>query len=33
MDIKSAFLNDFLEEEIYIEQLMGYEVSGHETRF
>jgi hypothetical protein len=29
MDIKSAFLNDFLEEEIYIEQPMGYEVKGH----
>jgi len=29
MDIKSAFLNDFLEEEIYIEQPMSYEVKGH----
>jgi hypothetical protein len=29
MDIKSAFLNDFLEEEIYIEQPMGYKVKGH----
>ena len=32
MDIKSAFINDFLEEEIYIEQLMGYEVNGHENK-
>jgi hypothetical protein len=29
MDIKSAFLNDFLEEEIYIEQPIGYEVKGY----
>ena len=32
MDIKSTFINDFLEEEIYIEQLMGYEVNGHENK-
>jgi len=32
MNVKSAFFNGFLEEEIYIEQLMGYEVKGHEDR-
>ena len=29
MDVNSTFLNGFLEEEIYIEQPMGYEVKGH----
>jgi hypothetical protein len=24
LDVKSAFLNDFLEEEIYVEQPLGY---------
>ena len=27
------FLNDFLEEEVYIEQSMSYEVNGHEQDF
>jgi len=26
------FLNDFLEEEVYIEQSMSYEVNGHEDK-
>jgi len=32
MHIKSAFLNGFLEEEIYIEQPMSYEVKGHKDK-
>ena len=30
MDVKSAFLNCFLEDEVYIEQPMSYEVKRHE---
>ena len=29
MDVKSAFLNDFIEEEVYVEQPPGFENSKH----
>jgi hypothetical protein len=32
INVKSTFLNDFLEEEIYIEQPVSYEVKGHEYK-
>ena len=32
IDMKSAFLNGFLEEEVYIEQQLGYMVKGHEDK-
>jgi hypothetical protein len=32
MDIKSAFLNGFLEKEVYIKQLMGYELKRYEDK-
>lgn len=30
LDVKPTFLNDFLKEEIYVKQLEGYLVKGHE---
>jgi hypothetical protein len=32
MDVKSAFINSFLEEEVYIEQPMRYEIKGHKDK-
>lgn len=32
MDVKSTFLNEVLEEEVYIEQPLGYKVKGEEDK-
>ena len=31
MDVKTTFLNDMIEEEVYIEQLEGFDTFDHES--
>ena len=32
MDVKSAFLNGYVDEEIYVEQPQGFEIAGNENK-
>ena len=32
MDMKSSFLNGILEEQVYVDQPLGYTIKGHEHK-